>query len=58
MIIVCGTETSALQYADPRMLHSLAMFRLMQMGWVQRTREQGPGSTATVQDDQIRSFAR
>ena len=29
--------------------YSLALFRRMQMGWVQRTREQGPGSTATVQ---------
>ena len=25
------------------------MFRRMRMGWVQRTRERGPGSTATVQ---------
>ena len=28
---------------------SLALFRPMRMGWVQRTCEQGPGSTVTVQ---------
>ena len=50
MIVVCGTETSAMYNTLIPERRSLALIRRMRMGWVHwRTREQGPGSTAKVQ---------
>ena len=58
IVVVCATETSATICWSPNAVLLPCTFRRMRMGgWMQRTREHGPGSTATVSSNCSNPFA-